>query len=51
MKIVLYAHDTIIFTFGDSEDQCRDNIMEDVIKFNIWLKMRKKTKIKEIYEQ
>lgn len=40
-EIVLYADDTLIFTEGDTNEECTDNLTHDVKKINDWLKMNK----------
>lgn len=53
-EMVLYADDTLIFTEGDNDEQCRINMIHDIQKINTWLKINKlklnenKTKIMEI---
>lgn len=53
-EIVLYADDTLIFSEGDSDNQCYDKLNQDMKNVNEWLKMNKlklnesKTKIMEI---
>lgn len=53
-KIVLYADDTLIYSEGDTEEQCRNNMIHDINNINTWLKMNKlklnenKTKLMEI---
>lgn len=53
-EIVLYADDTLIFTEGESEQICYNNLNEDMNNVSIWLKMNKlklnesKTKIMEV---
>ena len=40
-EIVLYADDTLIFTEDSTDKQCIENMMDDVININTWLKMNK----------
>lgn len=53
-EIVMYADDTLIFTEGESDQQCHETLMRDLENINKWLKMNKlklnesKTKIMEI---
>lgn len=53
-EMVLYADDTLIYTEGDDDESCRENMNHDINKINTWLKMNKlklnenKTKIIEI---
>lgn len=53
-EMVLYADDTLIFTEGHNDEECRDKMISDLDNINEWLKMNKlklnekKTKIMEI---
>lgn len=53
-QIILYADDTLIYTEGDSSEECHNNMVNDINNINIWLKKNKlklnetKTKIMEI---
>lgn len=53
-EIILYADDTLIFAEGQSNQQCYDDLTQDMKKVEIWLGMNKlklnenKTKILEI---
>lgn len=40
-EIVLYADDTLIFTEGESDEQCHETLMRDLENINKWLKMNK----------
>lgn len=53
-EIILYADDTLIYTEGESNRQCYDNLALDMEKVNVWLNMNKlklnenKTKLMEV---
>lgn len=53
-EIILYADDTLIYAEGDTDEQCRENLMHDINKINSWLKMNRlklnenKTKLLEV---
>lgn len=53
-EIIMYADDTLIFTEADTEQTCRENLEQDMLNINNWLKMNKlklnesKTKLMEI---
>ena len=40
-EVVLYADDTLIFTEGETEQICQQNLTNDLIKGEKWLKMNK----------
>ena len=38
-EVVLYADDILIYTEGNTSQECKDNMVNDIITVNTWLKM------------
>lgn len=53
-EIIMYADDTLIFNEDDTEENCREKLMQDINNVILWMKMNKlklnekKTKLMEI---